>query len=344
MVTPRQQIILRLIVDDYINTAAPISSDGIARHGGLGVSPATIRNDVAELEERDYLTRPHTSAGSVPLDKAYRFYVESILTVEDAYLPYDVQAAVRRELGRIEREIDEWANVAAAVLARIVGNMAIATFPMATQPRVRHVELVPIRDLLAMLIVVLEQAGLRRQLIRLKQPSPPGELEASVNRVKSRITGLTRGEIEALDPDFSPLEDDVIDATLVILREEDQAIYKDYYVDGLRNLLSQPEFADNDRMRSLVEGLEDGSLVKEILGDRPDGGIVKVVIGHENSGDVLWPLSVVLCGYGIPDIAHGAIGAIGPTRMEYSRAIAGVRLMSAILSEQLSVFSGQGSD
>ena len=335
MVTRRQETILRLIVNDYISTAAPISSDVIARHRELGVSPATIRNDVADLEERDYLMRPHTSAGSVPLDKAYRFYVESILTLEDAHLPYEVQAAVRRELNRIEREIDEWTNVAAAVLAKIVGNMAIATFPMATQPRVKHVELVPIRDILAMLIVVLEQAGLRRQLIRLQKPSPPEELEASVNRVKSRITGLTRSEIEALGADSTPLEDDVIDATLVILREEDTAIYRDYYVDGLRNLLSQPEFAHNDRMRSLVEGLEDGSLVKEILGERPDGGVVKVVIGHENNGDVLSPLSVVLCGYGIPDRAYGAVGAIGPTRMEYSRAIAGVRLMSAILSDMV---------
>ena len=143
MVTQRQETILRLIVNDYITTAVPISSDGIARHRELGVSPATIRNDVADLEERDYLTRPHTSAGSVPLDKAYRFYVESILTLEEAHLPYEVQAAVRRELNRIEREIDEWANVAAAVLAKIVGNMAIATFPMAMQPRVKHVELVP---------------------------------------------------------------------------------------------------------------------------------------------------------------------------------------------------------
>ena len=339
MVTQRQQAILRLIVSDYITTAVPISSDGIARHGELGVSPATIRNDVAELEERDYITRPHTSAGSVPLDKAYRFYVESLLTLDDAQLPQRVQAAVRQELSRIEREIDEWASVAAAVLAKLVGNMAIATFPMATQPRVKHLELVPIRDIVAMLIVVLEQAGLRRQLIRLQQPSPPEELEASVNRVKSRITGLTRSEIEALDPDTTPLEDDVIDATLLILREEDQAIYKDYYVDGLRNLLSQPEFAQNDRMRSLIEGLEDGSLVKQILGERPDGGMVKVVIGHENSGDALWPLSIVLCGYGVPDQAVGAVGAIGPTRMEYPRAIAGVRLMSAILSEMVDGFS-----
>ncbi len=342
MVTPRQETILRLIVSDYITTAVPISSYGIARNHDLGVSPATIRNDVAELEERDFLTRPHTSAGSIPLDKAYRFYVESILMMDAGTIPASVQDSVRQQLSAIEREIDEWASVAAAALAQLVGNMAIATFPKAREPRVKHVELVPLQDILAMLIVVLEHVGLRRQLIRLKEPSPPAELEASANRLRSQIVGLTRSEIESTVTRVTPLEEEVIDATVLILKEEDRAIYSNHYVDGLRNLLNQPEFAENDRMRSLVEGIEDGSLVRAILGERPEDGMVKVIIGHENNGDVLWPLSVVLCEYGIPDQVVGAVGAVGPTRMEYSKTIAGVRFMSTIMSDLVEGVRGSG--
>ena len=112
MVTSRQETILRLIVSDYIATAAPIASDGIARKHNLGVSPATVRNDVAELEENGYITRPHTSAGSIPLDKAYRLYVESILTMETDGIPARVQKSVREQLSTLEQDIDEWASVA----------------------------------------------------------------------------------------------------------------------------------------------------------------------------------------------------------------------------------------
>ena len=333
MVTPRQETILKLIVSDYIATAAPIASDGIARNHDLGVSPATIRNDVAELEENGYISRPHTSAGSIPLDKAYRFYVESIVTMETGGIPAHVQNSVRKQLSNLERDIDDWANVAAAVLARLVGNLAIATFPRAIEPRVKYVELVPLQDILAMLIVVLEQVGLRRQLIRLKEPSRPAELEALANRVKSQLVGLTRREIESRVTASTPLEEEVIDATILILREEGQATYRNHYVDGLINLLNQPEFAENDKVRSIVEGIEDGSLVQAVLEETPEGGMVKVIIGQENRGDMLWPLSIVICEYGVPDSVVGAVGAVGPTRMEYSKTIAGVKFVSTIMND-----------
>ncbi len=333
MVTPRQETILRVIVSDYIATAAPIASDGIARKHDLGVSPATVRNDVAELEENGYITRPHTSGGSIPLDKAYRLYVESLLTMETDGIPARVQKSVREQLSTLERDIDEWASVAAAVLARLVGNLAIATFPRAIQPRVKHVELIPLQDILAMLIVVLEQVGMRRQLIRLREPSQPAELEASASRVKSQLVGLTRHEIESRVTPATPLEEEVIDATVLILREEGQAIYRNHYVNGLRNLLNQPEFVENDKLRSIVEGIEDGSLAQAVLEETPEGGMVKVIIGQENRGDMLWPLSIVICEYGVPDNVVGVVGAVGPTRMEYSKTIAGVKFVSTIMND-----------
>ncbi|MDA0769835.1 MAG: heat-inducible transcription repressor HrcA [SAR202 cluster bacterium Casp-Chloro-G4] len=334
MLTERQEAILKIIVEDYTRTAAPISSEAIARSSGLSVSSATIRNDVGALREEGFISHPHTSAGSVPLDKAYRFYVEALLAEEPAPIPAAVTQSVKRQLSEIERDVDEWANVSAAVLSQLVGNMAIATFPKAKESRIRHLDLVYMQDLVLMLIVVLEQTHLRRQLIRLEKPIDLAEIEGSANRLRSNLMGLSRSQIEAKAMTFNPLEEELVSATISVLEEEDKAVYRDHYVDGLRNLLSQPEFVENDMTRLIVEGMENGSLVQAILGETPDGNVVRVIIGQENKGDaLLWPLSIVISRYGIPNEAMGTVGVIGPTRMEYSRTISGVRIMSSAMSD-----------
>ena len=332
MLTARQENILRLMVDEYVETATPVASESIASKRELGVSPATVRKELVELEDAGYVARPHTSAGTVPLDSAYRLYVESFVAVEASRIPTSAQRSVLDELSEVEREVDDWASVAAAVLSRLVGNMAITTFPRAIEPRVRHIELVYIQDLVAMLIVVLEQARLRRQLIRLKAPVPQTDLEAASTRLRSQVIGLTRQEIENTPMALSPLEEEAIDATAEILREEDEAASSEHRVHGLRNLLAQPEFGENVRVRSILESFEDGTLAEAILSEAPSGSVVKVTIGQENEGDILWPLSVVICRYGVPGRAMGAVGAVGPTRMAYSETIAGVDFVSSAMS------------
>lgn len=340
MLTARQETLLKLIVEDYIGTATPIASETIARNHQLKVSPATIRNEVACLEEAGYLTRPHPSAGTVPLDKAYRLYVESLEDSETREVRQGEVDSLRQQLVDIQRDVDEWTSGAAVILARRVGNMAIATFPKARESRVRHLEVVPLQELMVMLIVVLEQARLRRHLIKLDEPMEPAELEASSNRLKRQVVGLSRKGIESKEMSLTPLEEEVVGATMLILREEDRTSHRDPYVDGLRNLLSQPEFLENDKVRAIVEGVEEGSLVQAVLEETPDGRVVRVIIGQENRGDLLWPLSVVICQYGIPGEATGAVGAVGPKRMEYSKTISDVRLMSSVMSELLeSVYS-----
>jgi len=334
MITDRQKTILNLIVGDYIQAVTPIASNSITRSHDLGVSPATVRSEVAHLEADGYINRPHLSAGSVPLDKGYRLYVESILAMEADQIAADVKSSVRKQMIEAEMNVDAWADVAAELLARLVGNLAIATFPKAKESRVKHLELVYLQELVTMLIVVIGQARLRRHLIRLKEPVVPAELETSANKLKQRLVGLTRQEIGAMEPvPLSSLEEELVDATVMILGEEDQGTYSDHSVDGLRNLLAQPEFSEGDKARAVVEGVEDGSLVQAILDETPEGGVVRVVIGQEHQGDILWPLSVVVTQYGIPGKAVGALGVIGPTRMEYFRTIASVNLMSSIMSE-----------
>ena len=335
MLTKRQELILKIIVAGYTHTAQPVASEAVARSSELSVSSATVRNDVAVLKDMGYLANPHTSAGSVPLDKAYRFFVESIEPVTASTLPQSARERAQERLQRILHNLDEWANVSAAVLSGLAGNLAIATFPKSHETRVRHIDLVRIEDLIVMLIVALEQARLHRQLIRLPHPLAVGELEESAARLRSYLMGHDQHEIGALDMQLTPLEEELVGATVAALQEEERAAYRDHYVDGIRNLLSQPEFAENERARAIVEGVEDGSLAQTILSETPESGVVRVIIGHEYPDDALAPLSVVVCQYGLPQRAVGALGVVGPTRMEYTRTIAGVRFVSAAMNELL---------
>ena len=336
MVTERQKLILRHIVDDYIHDAAPISSESLARGHRLGVSSATVRNEVAALEELGFISRPHPSAGSVPDDRAYRLYVESLLSDAARRVPSRARDAIEARLMGARDDIDLWGSGAAAILAQMVGNLGIATPPKTSVARVRHLELVPVRDILALLIVVMEQAKLRKQLLRFDRAVAADELESMSARIRARVLGLSRREI-AVRPrgGLSDPERQAMDAAMDILKAEDAAQTDDHFVSGIRNLLDQPEFADYRAARPIIHGVEDGGLIAAVLDEAPAGRIVRVVIGREHRGEALKPLSVVICRYGMPGRALGIVGALGPTRMEYARAISGVALVSSIMNSMV---------
>lgn len=335
MLSSRSKTVLNVIVGDYIREATPISSEAIARRSELNVSAATIRSDVVELEQEGFIMRPHTSSGSVPLDKGYRFYVGAVGEPKLDYIPAHVRGFIHREMTEVERDVEDWSRVAAAVLARLVDNMAIATFPKSKESRVKHIELVRLQDVLALLIVVFEQATVRRQLIRFSKPITEDSMLRSSNRLKHKLVGLTRREIKERQVSFDPYDNDLVSSAMVMLEEEDRIEHRDHYLDGLRNLLDQPEFSDKENVRGFVKSLEDGSLARAILDEVPEAGLINVVIGQENRGNMLWPFSVIIGRYGVPGEATGAVGAVGPIRMEYSRTIAGVGLMAEVMSEMV---------
>ncbi len=338
MLTQRKRNILNMIVGDYISSGAPIGSESIARRHGLAVSPATIRNDVAELEQEGYLTRPHTSAGTVPCDRGYRLYVETVMAVRNTSLPDSTKTMVRNQLSEVETNVDGWSDMAATILANLVGNMAIATFPRQRESRINHVEVVRVQDLLVLLIVVFQQTRLKRHLIRLKQPVESNDLVNSSNKVNKILKGLSLTEIQSKKMKLNPFERELVDATAGMLKEEDTDENRYHALDGLHNLLRQPEFGESEMVRSVVRSVEDGSLANAILDKAPEASVIRVVIGQENSEDLLWPLSIVVGRYGIPGRVTGTLGAIGPVRMEYTRTIAGVELMSDILSGMVEDF------
>ena len=333
MITTRQEAILNIIVSDYIKIANPIASDQIVAHYDLGVSSATIRNDVAELEEAGYLSRPHSSAGAIPLDKAYRFYVESMDIGIMPSVPQHIQSYVKRRLLQSERDIEQRVKFAANMLSDLVGNVAISTYPQAKVSTIRHLEVIPLHEFVAMIIVVLGQTKLKRQIIRFDEPIDRTQIEFSSNKIREAALGLTSKGINYQMPTLNALENSLLEIVLSILKAEDEDQYKDGYIHGLGNILSQPEFSQNSKLQAFLEGLETGAVVQTIVEETPIGEVVRVIIGRENRDDVLQHFGIVISQYGIPNEIVGTISAIGPTRMEYFKAIGSVKFISSVMTD-----------
>ncbi len=340
MLRPRTEIILKVLVEEYIDTATPVPSESIARKSGLRVSPATIRNEMVELEEAGYIVRPHVSAGGVPSDRGYRAYVESL--DEALEPPPEMQELTRREFARVGRDLEAWIQLAARLLAQAVGSVAIVTFPSAPTPRLKHVELVQLQEFLALLIVVLQEARLRQQLMPLSEPLSQDDLLRVANKLNAIYGGLAYEDMDAKQVELTPFEAQVKEQALAILKEaQEQAT--SYYTDGLRLLLRQPEFARGTQASELVEMLEEKLLVKGIVAEPPEEGKVKVVIGEENVWKALWPFSLVMSRYGLPGEATGVMTVLGPTRMGYPESIGATRFLSAFMSDLWASVHGRTS-
>ena len=335
MLTQRAGSVLNILVTEYINTANPVASEEIARLSPTKVSPATVRNAMSLLTDEGYISRPHVSAGAVPLDRGYRYHVETLEEVPP--LPDSVQQQIHNQFDRADADLAELSRRCALVLSRITANMAIVTVPQARSPRVRHIQLVYLDELSVLVILVLQDARLLRRLLTVDEPTDQDSLSQAANYLNDRFSGLTLQEIEgaeiaSVSGDYGPLAERVRQSTLSLLREADAYSVPEHYVDGLRWLLNQPEMAQGSQARELVGLLEEQVLLDSVLSEQPDSGDIAVFIGGENMEEPLRPFGVILCQYGIPHQASGAICVIGPTRMNYAGAISGVGYLSSLMS------------
>jgi heat-inducible transcriptional repressor len=327
----RRDAVLKIIVSEYIATATPVASEAILRHHSLGVSPATIRNDMASLEDDGYITRPYTSSGGVPLDKGYRFYVENISGNTD--LSGDEQKRIRRLLDTAVDEYDRLLKIAAGVMSRLVGNAAIVTFPKSAECRYKHIELVSMQQYVVMLVLILSNAVLRRQTIKFGEPVDQVQLSEAAVKFNREYAGRTRGQIAAGKLEMTPLEKKISGTIREVMAGEDAIEYESSYFEGLRLMLEQPEFVQRERMLGVLELMEAKGWLRNVIDWQVTEEGVKVIIGEENRESALHDLSLVFSHYGVPDQVQGAVGIIGPKRMDYSRAISTVNYISGLLSE-----------
>jgi heat-inducible transcriptional repressor len=332
----RRETVLRVIIEDYITGAVPVASSAIVEKYGLKVSPATIRNDTACLEREGYIIHPHRSAGSVPTDKAYRYYVE--LIGEEIELPPVEQYLVHQISQEAKEELEQWLKTVAALLARLVHNLVVITTPKAVHGRFKHLDLVALQDFMALLIVVLYEAKVRRQVLSFGRKVSQDELTKLANKLTSMYGGMTSSEILAKREGLSSEERQISECLTEIVAAEDKLEYSAPYLEGLCLLLSQPEFANSPRMLRILEVLEGEDWLRNIFCQEFSKGGVKVVIGEENPEPALQDLSLLASQYGVPDKASGIVGVIGPKRMDYAKAISSLNCLSALLSNSVAEY------
>ncbi|MEX0785797.1 MAG: heat-inducible transcriptional repressor HrcA [Dehalococcoidia bacterium] len=338
MLTERQSRILEFVISEYVENATPVGSQFIGDKYRLRASPATIRHEMAELEEHGYLSHPHTSSGRVPTDHGYRFFVETLMREEQ--LPWEAQQTIRHQFHQVEGGEEAWAHLAASVLARAVENAAVVTPPRTDACRIKHLELVSLHDATTLLVLVLDQGRLKQQIITLDDARAQPELSAAAERLNKQLSGRTLAELGRSDLETSPLERQVIDAVEEIMGEVDEGTLDEAYLEGIRHVLSQPEFSSSDRVLGLLDLVDERNLIRAIPLRALAGDGVTVIIGAENprlaaANDAMRACSVIIGRYGAPGVASGAVAVLGPTRMRYSRTISTVRYLANVMSELL---------
>ncbi len=338
MLSPRTETILKSIVGQYITKAVPVPSQSILDDYELGVSAATIRNEMARLEKEGYIIRPHPSAGSIPSDKGYHYYVESLSGVT---LPLTEQRMIVHLFHQVKRDQEEWLHLAATLIAQLAQNVAVVTMPKCADCRFKHLELVGLQDSLVLVVLVLRGAKVKQRLITFTPGIFQSGLAAITNKLNEAYSGLTNSQILAKGIELSPAEQQLTDCLVKIMQAEDEQEYEEPYFDGWHFTLNQPEFADASRILDLMELVEHRSLLGAILPEELSIHEVQVIIGKENRTEAIHNCSVVISRYGLPEEAAGIVGVVGPTRMPYAHTISTVSYLSSVLSRLVAELYGR---
>jgi len=336
MLTERRSRILRLVIEEYVDSAVPVGSEAIVRKYRLPVSSATIRNEMARLEEDGYVTHPHTSAGRVPSDKGYRYYIEDLM--EERELTQEEKETIRHQFHQAGRDLEQWVHLAAAVLAQAVRNMAVVTTPRSPHCRLKHLELVSLHDLVVLVIVVLQDGRLLQQVLTLSEARRQDGLTVTGHRLTDLYKGLTASQLQRKPAELSALESEVRDEVNALMTSEDEGRYDQACLEGVSLVLGQPEFSRSEKMLGLLAVLDEYSLTRVLPLRSLAGEGVTVLIGGENREDALRECSLLVTRYGVPGSLSGALAVLGPTRMRYPRTISTVRYLGTLMSELVNRF------
>ena len=342
MLTDRRRDILKLIVEDYIDSALPVSSESIARRMAVPVSSATVRNEMAALEDEGYIVQPHTSAGRVPSDTGYRYFVEFLMPEQK--LSPDEQRMINHQFHQVQLDTDQWVRLAAAVLARAAMNAAVITAPKLLDVKLKHVQLVQVQQRLTLLVMVFDRGLLRQRFISSdEQELSQDELTRVANRINGELGGRNLRGIKHKLSQMEGYEREVVEQLLAEMREIETPTPEQIVRDGLLNIMAQPEFAQTERVRQFMNVFESGRLLEGVLTEALSSDGVRVIIGSENKSDDMRQCSMVLSRYGRDGEAEGVLGIVGPTRMSYSRVISTVRYTAAILEDLVHTVYGAES-
>ncbi len=322
----RQESILRLVVRSYVESGQPVGSRTLVEQFDLDVSSATVRNELSALGDLGYLMQQHTSAGRVPTELGYRYFVQKLLG--EFHLPIHEQQMIRHQFHQARLEINQWMQLAAAILSRASHGASFVTAPYARANHYKHLQLIATQGRLVLMVLVLHSGEVKQQMLTLAEPLPQGRLSIAADHLNELYANSTFDEIRRQMTQLDTLEYEVTRLVLDILGRADNRSISDIYRDGLMNLM------EHEGTRQAVRVLEERTLLANVISEAlvPESSGVQVVIGGEGRWEELKDCTVIMARYGVPDDFSGTVAVIGPTRMSYGRNVAAVRYVADLMS------------
>ncbi len=328
MLTVRQELVLQKVVEEYLAGGVPVGSKLLS--SGVEWGPSTIRGELASLEEIGLLAHPHTSAGRVPTEAGYRYFVDQLLASRAE------QAPPRLSLSLVRRELDEAMRVTTETLSQVTNLLAIVTAPPIETSTIRHVEVLLLQPQVLMVVVITSAGGVSKRLFTFREPVDSGLADWAASYVNERLVGLGLGarmlHQRLHDPSLGPGESEFLDALAPAFTDLEEVSQESLFVEGASRLLRDDRFSDASELNLLMDMLERRVALLGVLRVALTERDVIVRIGTENDAPALRSVALVAAGYGLPQRRLGAVSVIGPLRMDYGRAISSVRDAAAQLS------------
>ncbi|MFL5917291.1 MAG: heat-inducible transcriptional repressor HrcA [Gaiellaceae bacterium] len=320
--TPRQRDLLLRVVQEYIATGQPVGSRYLVERAGLSISPSTVRNELAELEARGLLTHPHTSAGRVPTEQAYRLHADELLARSDAGTEFPL------DLSELRREVESALETTSEVLSRVTNMLALVSAPPLQTTTVRHVELLLLNPRTVMAVVITSTGGVAKRIVTFGEKVDAGLVNWAREYLNERLAGLRLGTTavrRALeDPSLSAAERRFLVSLQPVFTEVLQSEQR-LYLGGTTELVEEARADELDLYRQVLVTLERRAALLELLGEAIDPLRTWVRVGGELEHPALQDAALVGAAYGLTNRALGAVGLLGPVRMDYDKAIRSVR-------------------
>lgn len=335
MLDERKEILLYAVIHEYILTAQPVGSKKLVKRHGLDVSSATVRNELAMLEKMGLLTHPHTSAGRIPTEKGYRFYVDSLTDTND--LKPAEEKSIFKFYSMLSKEMEDLLRETSNLLANVTSYLAIVFGPTFRKSALKHVDLVLMHPHVVLVVIVTDTGWVAKRVLELQESVEFSDLEGMERVLNEKLSGLDldeiflsgRVELRGLLPGKWALVNKIVDEIIDALEErEDRRVF----LGGTANLLRQPEFESLEKLQQLLEILERGYSLLRFVEEALEKNQVVVRIGSENDGMELRDCSLVAANYGVGGESLGTIGILGPVRMDYPRAISSVQCVAKNLT------------
>jgi heat-inducible transcriptional repressor len=332
--TERQKSLLMLVIRDYIETAQPVGSKALVERYHLDLSSATVRNELSALDDMGYLRQPHTSAGRIPTEDGYRFFVGQMM--HQAELPETIQHTITHQFYQARPDVDQWMTLAASILAHQSQGVSVVTAPHAEQALFKHVELISTQGRQVLMVMVMAGGEVSQQILTLAEPVSQERLSQTATRLNRLLGGQSVEAISVLPARTDMLDQDILTLIAQDMRRATDSVSGNIYTDGLTNVLAEPEFAESDDARRALRLFEERSTLQDLLARTSTSSMVgglQVLIGGEGGWEELRQCSMVLARYGVPGLATGMLGVLGPMRMSYARTIPTVRFVAGLLSD-----------